>query len=91
MSSVSASKTRRLPTIREIAISNGLKPHNVKYVVDRYNIKPAAIAGNVRVFDKNGVSIILGHREEIQSVHKNNQMVRNKRLWDRIILNWLSR
>ena len=91
MSSVSTSKTRRLPTIREIAISNGLRIHHVKYVVDRYNIKPAATAGNVRVFDKNGVSIILGHREEIQSIRKNNFMIRNKRLWDRIILNWLNK
>lgn len=91
MSSTSTSKTRKLPTIREVAISNGLKPHHVAYVVNRYGIKPAAVAGNVRVFDKNGVNMILNHREDIQNIRKNNFMIRNKRLWDRIILNWLNK
>jgi Cu/Ag efflux protein CusF len=90
MSSKASTKTmKHLPTIRQIAESNGLSAHHVDYVVRHYNIRHAATAGNVRVFDANAVKVILNHREDISRVRKNHHMIRNRRLWDQLILNWL--
>ncbi len=92
MSSIVTKKNgRKLPTIREIAESNGLSAHHVNYVVDRYNIQHAATAGNIRVFDKNAVNIILRHREDIALVRGHHDVIRDKRRWDRIVINWLNR
>ena len=80
---------KRLPTIREVAESNGLRAHHVAYVVGKYNIRHAARAGKTRVYDSAGIDQILGLRREIASYTKRFEPKRNMARWELILSSWL--
>ncbi len=46
------------PTIGEIARRLGVAVHRVEYVIRTRNLRPAARAGNIRVFSANDVDFV---------------------------------
>lgn len=48
----------QLDTVGRIAHQLGVPIHRVQYVVQRHDIRPAAYAGHLRLFDRQGVARI---------------------------------
>lgn len=80
---------KRFPTVAEIARSQGLSTHHVEYVVRAHNIKPAAIAGNVRVFDQRAIMQIINERQDIEGRMKTStRIVHQNKVWINMLINW---
>lgn len=55
----------QFPTVKQIARAHGLNPHLIEYVIRSNNIRPAAMAGHVRVYDRAKITKIISERERI--------------------------
>ena len=79
---------KQFPTVKEIARANGLEPHLIEYVIRSNNIRPAAMAGHVRVYDKNKIELIMSERTRIYNSTKSigAKIVHKTKVWANMLV-----